>query len=797
MHRYCHVALPRGQQSDAMLFGGARTTKNKRTQDLEDRQYRKRRRQHLQAMTGWVQEDGDHAGGDRKDFVQYWQDNTDDLLPLPQSSADKQRRREWATAGKSNFSTRERKPYVPYRRPTGPWRPSKTQPGTNTSEDRKAVMDKLGLPTNDDSKPVQQMVGAMYQHFYGDNPNTVPDIPLYEKASGNKKKKSPNALMRLLIKHFGEEDQVPSVRELYIAFKRLMNDPTTYDTPDVKARYRVQPPPGKKDKDMILEIPKRARDGKPDRRFTRGDYHSARDLLNPRLYMSVAGGPFGSYQLDLLDMRAKAKRFNYQYQYLMTLLNTNSRFVYACAIKKGEPITKNKSARLRKELRQLSNDPVSKSSDAKWVRTEVIPALEKILARIEQDVAKNPQNLQHRLVKHITMDKGVEFQKTFREHFAQDPFRIAFTVAETHTHEQLTRLNSFHRYFRQRYQAQWRKYHEDPRGYGGPVRWVSDAQGNGRGTEALPAIEEEEEEEQEQEGKGWDDSDSEEDEQDQKQQEDQKQEVKGDQWRITFWEDWVDAHNNAAKRTVFRGAETRRTAKGKLVSARVAKAPVEITDDMVRALIRHDNEKKLETKRRVDQWIQDHHVVWQAALPGNKKDYATRVRLDLTRTVFGDDINFKSSKVESRWSERHYALVERAGTNTFEVDIDAALGSDFPRIWPMYRLRIVENPSDVAQPVRKETKLSVAERDDGKHLAPLKTDLEVLQRLEQKAQQDKLKEEAEEDRDLDKMAQMDFPPQKSLREPIQSTRPSRRGDQPRVTYGKKDGTVRNARLTQR
>ena len=118
-----------------------------------------------------------------------------------------------------------------------------------------------------------------------------------------------------------------------------MNDPSTYDTAAVQTRNRVQGDPAKPASAYILPIPK-TKSEKDDKRYTAGDYNSARDLLNRRKYMSVAGGPFGGYQAHLLDMGVRGKPYNNQFWYLLTLINTNSRYVYACPIKKGEDLKK-------------------------------------------------------------------------------------------------------------------------------------------------------------------------------------------------------------------------------------------------------------------------------------------------------------------------------------------------------------------------------------------------------------------------------------------------------------------------
>ena len=71
--------------------------------------------------------------------------------------------------------------------------------------------------------------------------------------------------------------------------------------------------------------------------------------------MSVASGDFSSYQCDLLDMGRRGKPYNHQFWYLLTLLNTNSRYVYACPVKKGPDMLKGETAASRTEKANLSD----------------------------------------------------------------------------------------------------------------------------------------------------------------------------------------------------------------------------------------------------------------------------------------------------------------------------------------------------------------------------------------------------------------------------------------------------------
>jgi hypothetical protein len=78
------------------------------------------------------------------------------------------------------------------------------------------------------------------------------------------------------------------------------------------------------------------------------------------------------------------------------------------------------------------------------------------------------------------------------------------------------------------------------------------------------------------------------------------------------------------------------------------------------------------------------------------------VRLDLLRSKFVKDIGWKGTvNAGSRWTARHYPIKNRVGTNTFEIAHEH--GIDFPTVWPVYRIRLVPNPSQVAQPMLKET----------------------------------------------------------------------------------------------
>ena len=364
----------------------------------------------------------------------------------------------------------------------------------------------------------------------------------------------------------------------------------------------------------------------------------------------------------------------------------------------------------------------------------------------------------------------------------------------------MSRLNSFHRYFRQRYNVQWRKYFEDPRGYGGPVRWINpradqfgfaaapsedglieSQEDAAAGLADMPDLPDEEEEEAEQQDAGdlagrglvggaapapapdldtWDEEYA---------PEEQKLAAQTGVWRVTYWQDWVNAHNTTVKAQSLRGAEVRETKKnGQRRTLRLAKAPADITDEMVDNLVRYDAGRREVVKQRVDQWVQDHYVVTQADLPADKKGLATRVRLDLNRSKYGTEVRQKGTTFLSIWSERHYPLAARVGTNTYEVAHNHA--SDFPKVWPVYRLRIVEDPSNVAQPSSQEVKVGPAEAKvrmvDDRLTAQTKHDAQVLR--EMKAREEKAKKDQERQlelraKELEKQAQEGYDEQARVR----------------------------------
>ena len=319
--------------------------------------------------------------------------------------------------------------------------------------------------------------------------------------------------------------------------------------------------------------------------------------------------------------------------------------------------------------------------------------MERIRRQIEVDIdqdehSAHPKGLTHRRMDSVMTDAGSEFQVTFKAWLAREG--ISSITCAPETHEEMSRLNSFHRYFRQRYQTQWQKYHQNPREYGGPVRWIS-PQARSDGFVAPDA----EEEAVAAEAKDIELTRFE--------PEDQKLAVAACAWNITYWEDWVKSHNETVKANSLRGA-TMREKGGENVPYHVARRPADIGDAMVHNLVRYDAARREVVKQRVDDWMKDNNVLTMADLSDSEQGYATRVRLDLNRTKFGKELKNKATTFLSIWSQRHYPLVRRVGTNTFEVQHSHE--TDFPDVWPMYRMRLVKDPSNVAQPSDQETKVN-------------------------------------------------------------------------------------------
>ena len=641
-----------------------------------------------------------------------------------------------------------------------------TPAGKLTKEVAKELLQRLKLPVKTEMGVMLQL---MFKHYFYGSETSSPKI--------DRKKVSNKSIFTTLresvfagTKTISDDALIASV---YASFKRLMNDPSTYDTAAVQTRNRVQGDPAKPASAYILPIPK-TKSEKDDKRYTAGDYNSARDLLNRRKYMSVAGGPFGGYQADLLDMGVRGKPYNDQFWYLLTLINTNSRYVYACPIKKGEERAKGQTDAQRKALKELSYDIPEPPN---WIEKQIIPAFERIMSQIDRDIDQGQavgQSLSHRKITNLMFDAGSEFQLKLRKWLANQG--ISTQVCDPETHEEMTRLNSFHRYFRARYQMQWRKFFEDRREYGGPVKWIS-PKANDLGfaglsstvltsSDAAAVVSADDLKSIEDKGdvkesvnslrggapedvKESASADAEDDFQFQEEVDnepiEQKEARTTGRWRITYWEDWIHSHNQAVKAVAFRGAEIKEGKNGLMRVVNVAKSPSVITDAMVNNLIRVDAAKREVVKARVDEWIKVHNVLTEQDLTEADRAYATRVRLDLNRTKFGKELKQKGTTFLSIWSKRHYALMSRQGTNTFRVRHEH--GIDFPRIWPMYRMRVVADPSNVSQSFESEVQVNPGQNEDWRDPDMKNRADEDVERL------DKLQQEAKEEEEAQKIAE--------------------------------------------
>ena len=70
------------------------------------------------------------------------------------------------------------------------------------------------------------------------------------------------------------------------------------------------------------------------------------------------------------------------------------------------------------------------------------------MIQIEKDIAQAKslgQDLSHRKITNVMVDKGVEFQLKLRKWLAKQG--VSTQICEPETHEEMARLNSFHRYF--------------------------------------------------------------------------------------------------------------------------------------------------------------------------------------------------------------------------------------------------------------------------------------------------------------------------------------------------------------
>ena len=89
--------------------------------------------------------------------------------------------------------------------------------------------------------------------------------------------------------------------------------------------------------------------------------------------------------------------------------------------------------------------------------------------------------------------------------------------------------------------------------------------------------------------------------------------------------------------------------------------------------------------------------------------------------------------------------MSRQGTNTFRVRHEH--GIDFPRIWPMYRMRIVADPSNVSQSFESEVQVNPGQNEDWRDPDMKNRADEDVERL------DKLQQEAKEEEEAQKIAE--------------------------------------------
>lgn len=445
-------------------------------------------------------------------------------------------------------------------------------------------------------------------------------------------------------------------------------------------KQTTPPKKRKKSESPPLPVPR------PDERYRASAENSVLNPANVRFFMSRNGGPFGHYLMDLLDMGKNSGTYNDGYKYIFTVMNTNSRFVYGRSLKTKES----------KEVRR---------------------AMESMMDQMDAD--SKAEGMKHRKMTAATFDGGKEFERWMRQEMQDRGIAVQFT--EKSAHEELSRLNSFHRRLRELYQQQWLKFKTNPSQYGGPVKWVADRNGGGVGTEVVPAspaarpkpsaaelqqlLDELNELRVEQDMEPLASLPQDDDEE-----EKGAPSAETRPWRITFWQDWIDILNRRVKKRTFQGAELVQPVGDRHFKKPRSRplAPIDIRDEHVRRLIAEDEAVSDEVAKRVDQWIKDNNVVWENMLPDDKKSHATRVRYWTNRSFVENKKFLKKSLQPARWSERFYPLVDRVGSNTFSIR--HGHGSDVPTIWPMYRLLIVSKPSMIAQPTEPEGKFSDADQ---------------------------------------------------------------------------------------
>ena len=331
------------------------------------------------------------------------------------------------------------------------------------------------------------------------------------------------------------------------------------------------------------------------------------EYLNKRKYMAPPNHEPGAYMIDTIYPSGRASAGNRGYVGVLTAMNVHSRYVY------------------HEKLRSLK-------------ATHVMPAVEAMVRRMKADGGEASKSYLD--PKHFVTDGGPEFKTAFQTFAVAEGITTA--VTERYTHEELMRLNSFHRHLRTL------------------LKKIIDAEGGG-GADRL-------------------------------------------RWEPII-DDAIVIHNTRKHsqlktRPVLIKASAGRPARPRFYSKRPRvgepapppiqmfrrMSPEDVTDADVEVLIQQDHDRRMEVEELVDEWVRKNKVVWETTLPAEQKDLATRVRVKMAGRTAEQKMNWMNKASEAVvWSEGTFPIVRRNGTNTFELDSDYP---DVPKIWPMYLLRI-------------------------------------------------------------------------------------------------------------
>lgn len=438
-------------------------------------------------------------------------------------------------------------------------------------------------------------------------------------------------------------------------------------------------------------------------------------------YMAPAGGDKGTYFVDLLDMGVRAPRWNKGTRYLFTALNAVSRFVYVFPISMKKGI---KSGEYGEEVLDGS----------------LGEAIQKMFAATDEDAKLS--GLGHRKVTHIVGDG--EFGKKWVYNEAKKR-GVGVEWTEKHTHEQLSRLNAYHRFALRAWVSDFVNFAPHKKSEVAQEKYVNGKQVRIRlkrnpfkhhshviARELVDEWYAEHEDDvkpshrknQGNWAKTWFPASA-----------------RSGEW--TFMRDididtetWYPATASSQETermpliqyiTVLynmrphsglrplprvyseqTGSYGRQRGKRKRAgdpvytrrvgvkrvkgTARELEAPVmqmkkmapaDIRDTHVEELLWQDEKRRREVEQRVDKFITDNGVQWANLIPKqDQKHMATHVRLHQRRSWLEGPL-YKDSQT-AEWSDRFYPLIARNGTNTFYVEHD--MGTDVPHIWPIYRL---------------------------------------------------------------------------------------------------------------